>query len=165
MKWRFRLDQSRAIFGLVTFAALLASDYIRYVPFLDRENFLHILAFTAMVLIIFIIGGYLYDRVLKLWTETQTVNVERNPYTWVPGPKEEILWLGWFAYIFKSLNQIATKMDVELEGEGVVKKHMKEYYSLNPNTPNFEQEALKIRELSRILERAFIEMDEEKKEE
>ena len=39
MKWRFRLDQARAIFGLITFAVLLANSYVDDFPwFQDQES-------------------------------------------------------------------------------------------------------------------------------
>ena len=157
MKWRFRLDQARAIFGLVTFAALLAVGYIEYITFLENLGVWGVFIFTIIIFIIFVIGGYIYDRVLKLWSETQTVSVERNPYTWVPGPKEQILWLGWWAYLFKALNQIAEKLDVELEDEEVVRLHMSEYYKLKPSTPNFEAGANKVKKLSEYMEKKFLE--------
>jgi len=30
MRWRFRLDQSRTIFSLITFALILAQSYVKY---------------------------------------------------------------------------------------------------------------------------------------
>ncbi|MFW9925011.1 MAG: hypothetical protein ACFFDW_17185 [Candidatus Thorarchaeota archaeon] len=157
MKWRFRLTQIQGIFSLITYAAMLAASYIKYITVFEKMGFWGVILFAGLIFLAFAIGGFLYDKTFKLWSETNIVNVERNPYTWVPGPKDEIQWLGWFAFIFNSLNQIANKLDVELEGEEIIKEHMAEFFKLNPKTPNFEQEAKRIQKLSRQLEKTFLE--------
>ncbi|MFW9925010.1 MAG: hypothetical protein ACFFDW_17180 [Candidatus Thorarchaeota archaeon] len=157
MKWRFRLDQARAIFGLLTFAMLLAVGYIDYISFLKHLGFWGVMIFSAFIFLVFLVGGYLYDRVLRLWSETNVVNIERNPYTWVPGPKEEILWLGLWSYLFSAIHQMATEMGIELKDEEKIRTHLKQYFSLGPSTTNFEVEAKKVGKLSNILMQNFLE--------
>jgi hypothetical protein len=161
MKWRFRLDQARAIFGLLTFAALLAVGYVNSLPWFRDQGFWRGEGLlTFIIFVVFVIGGYLYDRVFQLWSETQTVAIQRNPYSYIPGPKEEILWLGWWAYLFSAINQIAQKLDIELEGEEIVQLHMKEYYNIKPSDEDWAIKARKIHKLSRILEKSFLEKGE-----
>ncbi|MHA1556527.1 MAG: hypothetical protein ACTSPM_06275 [Candidatus Heimdallarchaeota archaeon] len=161
MKWRFRLDQSRAIFGLITFAVLLADKYVSVIPWFKDQGFWSgDMLLSVVILILFLIVGYLYDRLFKLWTETQTVNVERNPYTYVPNPKEYINNLAIFSFLFDSLNQIAEKLDVELRGEELIRLHLKTYYDLSTKTTNFETKALKLQLLSKELQKIFLESGE-----
>ena len=157
MKWRFRVDQARAIFGLITFAALLALGYTDYISFFKNQGFWGVIEFTLIILAVFLIGGYLYDRVFKLWAETQTVNVERNPFTYVPGPKEYINHLATFSFIFMSLTEIAEKLDIELEAAEYIRLHMKTYYDLTTKKENFDQEALKLKLLSKRIQKMFLE--------
>lgn len=157
MKWRFRLDQARMLFGLITFAAILGAQYIEYISVLNNLGFWGVIIFTIMIFFTFIVGGYVYDRIFKLWSETQTVAVERNPYTYVPNPKELIFNWGMWAYLANSINQIADKLDIELEAAPLARKHMEEYYRLNPRTPNFVEKSKELRIISRELGRMFIE--------
>lgn len=157
MKWRFRIDQARALFGLITFAALLAVGYFEYITFFYNQGFWGIIEFTLIIFVVFLIGGYLYDRVFRLWAETQTVNVERNPFTYVPGPKEYINHLATFSFIFMSLTQIAEKLDIDLEAAEYIRLHMKTYYDLTTSKENFDKEALKLKEISKKIQTMFLE--------
>jgi len=157
MKWRFRLDQARALFGLVTFAALLAIGYKGIMPwFKDQAFWRGEFLLTFLIFIIFALGGYIYDRTLKLWTETQKIAVQRSPYTYVPAPKEVNLSAGMWYYIFNALEKISEKLDIELEGVDHVKYLSEHYYKLDPSTPDFEKEAVKLRKISKMLEEIFI---------
>jgi len=160
MKWRFRLDQSRAIFGLATFALILAQSYAKYLPWVSDPNnveFWVVIVFGLILFLVFLIGGYIYDRAFQLWTETSKVSLERNPYTYVPSPKEEwhsvIIW----GYVFQALNQIASKLDIELENQDEVRLFFEHYFSMNPSTPDFLGEVEKLREISKIVKKAYLE--------
>ncbi|MHA1366629.1 MAG: hypothetical protein ACTSP5_09505 [Candidatus Heimdallarchaeota archaeon] len=166
MRWRFRLDQSRAIFGLITFALLLALSYAKYLPDSwlinpDDIPFWIVLVFTLFILIIFIIGGYIYDKFLKLWSQTTAVNVARNPYTYVPAPKELIVILGWWVHTFNTLSQIAKKLDIEIEGEDMIKQQLSHYLTLSVDDTDFEFQAKKLQRLTGILIDSYLESDEE----
>jgi len=145
MKWRFRIDQARAIFGLLTFAALLGVGYIDYITFFAKQGFWGIMEFTLIIFVIFLIGGYLYDRVLQLWAETQTVNVYRNPFTYVPHPRERIISMAYWAYVFQSLDQIAEKLDVDIKSKDLMRPLIEYYLSLTPNITDFEEKGLKMK--------------------
>jgi len=161
MKWRFRLDQSRAIFGLITFAVLLANSYVDQIPWFKDQGFWGgDILLSVLIFAIFVVVGYLYDRLFKLWTETQTVHVERNPYTYVPQPKEYINNLAIFSFLFDSLTQISEKLDVDLKGKELIRLHLKTYYDLSTKTTNFESKALKLQLLSKELQKIFLESGE-----
>lgn len=156
MKWRFRLDQARAIFGLLTFAFLLAAGYVEYISFLDKLGFWGVIIFTILIFIVFIIGGYLYDRVFSLWSENQAVNIERNPYTYVPSPKEQWYTMAVYGYIFNSLNQIAKKLEIDLDNEDELRLFLQHYLSMSPNTPNYVEEVEKLKVISKHVRERYM---------
>lgn len=161
MKWRFRLDQARAIFGLLTFAVLLAATYVDRIPWFEDQGFWRgdfLLSF--LIFCVFVIGGYVYDRAFQLWTETSKVTLERNPYTYVPSPKEEWHSAVIYGYIFHALNQIAKKLDIELENQDEVRLFFEHYLSMNPSTPDFLGEVEKLRVISDIVKKTYLESGE-----
>ncbi|NPE07421.1 MAG: hypothetical protein GNW80_03985 [Asgard group archaeon] len=161
MKWRFRLDQSRAIFGLLTFAALLAVSYVSKIPWFRDQGFWRGEFFlTILILIVFMMGGYLYDKFLRLWAQTGTVTVSRNPYTYVPSPKEFNSTISWFTYIFTALNQIAKKLDIEIEGEELIKQQLTHYVSLSVEDSDFQEQAKKLKKLSHLILESYIDSEE-----
>ncbi len=164
MRWRFRIDQSRAMFGLVTFALLLSLAYAKYLPGAwvpDPENipFWIILVFTLFILVIFVVGGYIYDKFLKLWSQTTAVNVARNPYTYVPQPKELIVSLGWWVHNYKILSQIANKLEINLEGEDMIKQQLAHYLTLTADDSDFELQAAKLKRLTSIIIDSYLKSD------
>lgn len=158
MKWRFRLDQARAIFTLATFAVLLSANYVDRIPWFQDQGFWRSdFLLSVVVFIVFVVVGYIYDRAFQLWTETQKVNVERNPYTYVPSPKEEWHSVVVWGYIFNALTQIAKKLDVELENQDEVRLFFEHYFSMNPTTPDFLGEVEKLRVISKMVKKAYLE--------
>lgn len=161
MKWRFRLDQSRAIFGLVTFAVLLADSYAPKIPWFKDQTFWRgefILA--LLIFVIFALGGYLYDRSFKLWSETTTVSIERNPYTYVPNPKEQWQSRAIWTFTFTILSQIAEKLDLEIENEEFMRLFIQHYYSLTPSSENIVQESVKLSKIADLFQESFLKRGE-----
>lgn len=144
MKWRFRLDHARALFSMFTFAALLAIGYIEYLPFLDRLSVWGVIILTLIIFVVFAIGGYIYDKTFKLWASFSKVNAARNPFTYVPHPKELLVEF--------PRNYLQIYLLAKNETDPVIKslvtkflKTMNVYYSLSPNDPSFQETAQKIR--------------------
>ncbi|NHJ39319.1 MAG: hypothetical protein FK731_04745, partial [Asgard group archaeon] len=157
MKWRFRLDQSRAIFGLITFAILLADSYAPKIPwFMDQGFWRGEFILALLIFIIFALGGYLYDRSFKLWSETTTVSIERNPYTYVPNPKEQWQSRAIWTFVFTILSQMAEKLDLEIENEDFMRLFIQHYYSLTPGDEDIVQESAKLSKIADIFEKAFL---------
>ncbi|NHJ46177.1 MAG: hypothetical protein FK733_00180 [Asgard group archaeon] len=155
MKWRFRLDQARAIFGLVTFAILLANSYGDDLPWF-KDDWRREILLAVIVFFIFALGGYLYDRSFRLWTETQKVSVERNPYTYVPNPKERWQSRAFWSYNLTVLSQIAEKLDIKIENEEFMRLFISHYYSLTPSHDNIEQESVKLSKVADRFQEAFL---------
>jgi hypothetical protein len=149
MKWRFRLDQARAIFGLVTFAVLLAASYEQKIPwFKDQLFWRGEFLLAVLIFIVFMVGGYIYDRIFRLWSETAKVAIERNPYTYAPNPKEQLVRMGIDFFTFNSLIEISKKLDIELTGAETIKELTERYYSLSIEDADLEKNAKEVGELS-----------------
>ncbi|MGC9779659.1 MAG: hypothetical protein HZR80_10495 [Candidatus Heimdallarchaeota archaeon] len=162
MKWRYRIDQSRALFALVTFAALLAVSYIEYITLFDKMGFWGVILFSLIIFVIFLILGYLYDVVMKMWKATIKVNVERNPYTYVPHPKEKILRMGLDIFLYHSLIQMSEKLGLKLTGEEKIPELINKYYSLSIANPNFEKDAKEVEKISETIRKIFYEAENKK---
>lgn len=144
MKWRFRLDHARVIFGLFTFSLLLAVGYVEYIPFLAKLGFWGVVILTLGIFVVFGIGGYVYDKVMELWSEHAVVRVERTPYTFVPQPKEHIIRKA-LDYVLMFL--LSKHVGVEEEAEQL-KIILDSYYSLSPNSQNYKEKSDRVKLLT-----------------
>lgn len=145
MRWRFRLDHARAIFGLLTFALLLAVGYVDKLPWFNYQGFWRgEFLLTFLVLIVFIIGGYLYDKGFKLWSEHATVTVERNPYTYMPTPREHLVKKSVdYAIMYLLSKNKETKEDAKL-----LNKILDDFYSLTPDSERYQEKSKEIKILT-----------------
>ena len=151
MKWRFRLDQSRMLFGLVTFAALLAADYIIYIPFLDNLGLWGVVILTMIGFLIFAAGGYVYDRGFKLWRPNLNVNIDRNPYNFAPTPKEANVSSGLESVKFLILLKIAKESNIDLSEEFAALLKIYDYYDMDPNSNDFKAISQEFAKTSKLL--------------
>jgi hypothetical protein len=113
MKQQWRIVQIRGIWGLFYGILLLAYAYFGYVPLFAAMGALGPFAFAGTLLIAFLILGYLYDRVFVMWAPSQEVSMERNPYQYVPSPKDHIFWLPLYSAMLDATEKLAEKHDVD----------------------------------------------------
>jgi len=113
MKQQWRIVQIRGIWGLLYGVLILAGLYVEYVPFFADMGFVGPFAFGAAVLLLFLIMGYIYDRVLVMWASSQEVTQERNPYQFIPSPKEHILWFPIYSTILDATERLADQFEVD----------------------------------------------------
>ncbi|NHJ14703.1 MAG: hypothetical protein EAX95_13570, partial [Candidatus Thorarchaeota archaeon] len=92
MKQQWRVAQIRGIWSLFYGILVLAVSYFGYIPFFADMGAVGPFAFTAVMFVLFLIAGYVYDKVLVMWAPSQEVTQERNPYQYVPSPREHIFW-------------------------------------------------------------------------
>ncbi|MHA1185420.1 MAG: hypothetical protein ACTSSK_00885, partial [Candidatus Heimdallarchaeota archaeon] len=78
-----------------------------------------------------------------------------------PAPKELIVILGWWVHTFNTLSQIAKKLDIEIEGEDMIKQQLSHYLTLSVDDTDFEFQAKKLQRLTGILIDSYLESDEE----
>jgi len=113
MKQQWRIVQIRAIWSLFYGILLLAYAYFGYMPIFADLGPLGPFAFAGTLLIIFLILGYLYDRVFVMWAPSQEVTMERNPYQYVPSPKDHIFWFPLYSALLAATEELADKFEVD----------------------------------------------------
>ncbi|MBD3407681.1 MAG: hypothetical protein GF411_16305 [Candidatus Lokiarchaeota archaeon] len=125
MKQQWRIVQVRGIWGLFYSTLLLAYSYFIYIPLFEDMGTWGPFAFAATALVFFLILGYVYDRVLVMWAPSGEVTTERNPYQYVPSPKEEIFWFPLFSSLLTASQRIAKKLEID----DTEIQETKEYYA------------------------------------
>lgn len=113
MKQQWRIVQIRGIWGLFYGILLLAYAYFGYMPLFAAMGPLGPFAFAGTLLVVFLVLGYLYDRVFVMWAPSQEVMMERNPYQYVPSPKDHIFWLPLYSALLDATGKLAEKYDVD----------------------------------------------------
>jgi hypothetical protein len=121
--WLLRLNYIQALTGLGQDVLVFAAFYVviifpgasegGLVPIeylLQGILFLSLPIFLAMVL-----AGWFYDRRLKLWSPQQTVNVERNPYSYLPEPRTYALTFPMFFTLISIIREIIAKEGLQTD--------------------------------------------------
>jgi hypothetical protein len=125
MKQQWRIVQIRGIWGLFYGILLLAVAYYEYIPFFVAMGTNGPFVFAGVILFIFLILGYIYDRVLVMWAPSQEVTIERNPYQYVPSPKDHIFWFPLYSALLDVTEVLAKEFDVDTS----VIEETREYYA------------------------------------
>ncbi len=125
MKQQWRVVQIRGIWGLFYGILLLAAAYYEYIPFFVDMGSLGPFVFAGVILVTFLILGYVYDRVLVMWAPSAEVTIERNPYQYVPAPKDHIFWFP----IYSALLDASEKLADEFNLDKSAIQETREYYA------------------------------------
>lgn len=124
--------QIRGIWGLFYGILLLAISYYGYIPFFADMGSLGPFVFSGMLLFAFLILGYLYDRVFIMWAPSQEVSMERNPYQYVPSPKDHIFWLPIYSVLMNATEELAKQFDVDTQEIEDAKAYFSSWQKLRP---------------------------------
>ena len=123
----WRIQQSQGLISLFFWALTLAGIfYVNYVewffikiglvPGVNEQRALGTIYLFLMIVLVFLLIGLLYDRVLKLWVEQTTVAVERNPYSKERlMPKEVVFWQRGYLSIMKEIAKKDSSMQKDLD--------------------------------------------------
>ncbi|MHA2150168.1 MAG: hypothetical protein ACXACG_09710 [Candidatus Thorarchaeota archaeon] len=133
MKQQWRIVQIRGIWGLFYGILLLAIAYFEFIPFFANMGTLGPFVFAGTLLFLFLILGYIYDRVLVMWAPSMEVSMERNPYQYVPSPKEHIFWFPLYSAMLDSVEKIAQKFDADTESIDEARKYYSELEKMRPD--------------------------------
>ena len=125
MKQQWRVVQIRGIWSLFYGILLLAVAYYEYVPFISDMQSIGPFVFAGIILFIFLILGYIYDRVLVMWAPSQEVNIERNPFQYVPSPKDKIFWFP----IYSALLDVSEQLVQHYDLDSTAIKETRDYYA------------------------------------
>lgn len=145
MKQQWRIVQIRGIWGLFYGILLLAIAYFEYIPYFAGMGPFGPFVFAIAILFVFLILGYVYDRVLVMWAPSQEVTMERNPYQYVPSPKDHIFWFPLYSAMLDSIEKVAQKFDVDTSNIHDVKEYYFHLQSLRPERKEDLDKALELR--------------------
>ena len=97
-----------ALLGGVVFAQYLVDGALpqEYISF-------SITYFAFPLFLLLLVAGWYYDKILKLWSPTQIVNVERNPYSYVPDPKLIAYSIPFFNYLLNFYMQLFSRNNLD----------------------------------------------------
>lgn len=129
----WRIQQSQAIISLffwgLTLAGIFYPTYFHqhFVSLgLVRQSdyFLGTMILFLVIIVAFLLMGFIYDRSLKLWREQTDVAIERNPYSVERlQPKEIVQWMRCSVAIMKELAKTdgAIQKDIEFMEKWIAK--------------------------------------------
>ena len=125
MKQQWRVVQIRGIWSLFYGVLILAYAYFGYIPFFSDMGPWGPFAFAGLLLFTFLILGYIYDRVLVMWAPSMEVSQERNPFMFVPSPRDRIFWLP----LYSALLDVTEKLAERFEADTTAIDEAREYYA------------------------------------
>jgi len=132
MKQQWRIVQIRGIWGLFYGVLLLAVSYYVYIPFFETMGAMGPLLFAGIIMFIFLILGYIYDRVLVMWAPSQEVTIERNPYQYVPAPKDHVFWFPIYSAILDASERILEVFELDTSEVVETREYFAKLQQLRP---------------------------------
>ncbi|MFW9805315.1 MAG: hypothetical protein ACFFFK_01140 [Candidatus Thorarchaeota archaeon] len=145
MKQQWRVIQIRGIWGLFYGILLLAIGYYEFIPFFLDMGPYGPFAFAGVILVAFLILGYIYDRVLVMWAPSQEVIVERNPYQYIPGPKETIYWMPLFSALLNIAEELSDHFELDKTEIIQSREYYRELMTFRPERPEHLAAAERLR--------------------
>ncbi len=130
MKQYWRTVQVRGIWNLFYGILLLAIAYYIYIPFFADMGAIGPFALAGALLVSFLIIGYLYDRVFVMWGPQQEVTLERNPYQYVPHPRDRIIWFPIYSVMLQASKDISEKLELDTDVITSTQKYFSELEKL-----------------------------------
>ena len=146
MKQYWRLVQVRGLWNLFYGVLLLSIAYYVYFPFFFDMGAWGPLVLAGTLLFTFLIIGYLYDRVFVMWGPQQEVVIERNPFQYVPQPRDKIFWFPIYSSLLTASEQIANEMNIDTSVIQEVREYFTELEKLRPERTQDIDTAIKLRE-------------------
>jgi hypothetical protein len=74
---------------------------------------LGILFLSMPLFFILTAAGWYYDKKLRIWSADYVVNFERDPFQYVPDPRNGIIEIPYFLILFKTLNEIFGRLELD----------------------------------------------------
>ena len=114
MKQYWRLVQVRGIWNLFYGVLLLAIAYYAYIPYFYDMGALGPFVLAGILLTGFLTAGYLYDRVFVMWGPQQEVTVERDPFQFVPHPRDRVFWFPVYSTLLNASESIENELGLDV---------------------------------------------------
>ena len=87
MKQYWRVGEIRALSALAMGMLVIGRWYYGYIPILQDWGILGALILGAFLFSGFLAIGWAYDIKARMWSQSNQVSVEKNPYSYVPNFK------------------------------------------------------------------------------
>jgi len=145
MRQQWRIVQIRGIYSVFYGVLILAGLYVGYVPFFASMEVIGPFAFAGTILLLFLVMGYVYDKVLVMWAPSQEVSQERNPYMYVPNPKDHIFWFPLYSALLDSLEKLADHTGADTQAIKEAREYYSKLQSLRPELNENIDEAIEMR--------------------
>lgn len=145
MRQQWRIVQIRGIYSVFYGVLILAGLYVGYVPIFANMGAFGPFTFAATILVVFLIAGYVYDRVLVMWAPSQEVSQERNPYMYVPNPKDQIFWFPLYSALLDSLEKLAVQSGVDTSAITETREYYAQLQALRPELNQDIDRAIELR--------------------
>ncbi|MHA1424001.1 MAG: hypothetical protein ACTSSD_18105 [Candidatus Thorarchaeota archaeon] len=146
MKQQWRVVQIRGIWGLFYGILLLAVAYYEYIPFFVDMGQIGPFVFAGIILFVFLILGYVYDKVLVMWAPSQEVTIERNPYQYIPSPKDHIFWFPIYSALLDVSEKLADNFDIDKSAIQETREYFSKLEQLRPERKQDIDEGIALRE-------------------
>jgi len=146
MKQQWRILQIRGIWGVFYGVLILAGLYVEYVPFFNDMGPIGPFVFASVILIVFLVIGYIYDRVLVMWAPSQEVTQERNPYMYVPSPKDHIFWFPLYSTLLDVTEELAQKVGADTQAIERTRSYYAKLQALRPERNEDIDEGIRLRQ-------------------
>lgn len=116
-----RLNWIQALTGLFQDVLVFGALYVTIIfPTVVVDGFVPLpylmvgILFLSMPLYLCLTAaGWYYDKKLRVWSVDYAVKVERNPFSYVPDPRNGIIEIPFFLALFKPLNTLFKKMELD----------------------------------------------------
>ncbi|MHA1246290.1 MAG: hypothetical protein ACTSPE_03120 [Candidatus Thorarchaeota archaeon] len=145
MKQYWRLTTVRAILGVLLGMLVLGRYYYGFLPILrDMDpSILGAIVLAAVFLGIFLVFGFIYDDVLQLWNERSQVNMDKNPYSYVPLIRLKMAEYPYYYSWLYLLRCVATDRGLDAKWVSDLALYLDEYYRRSPERRSDLFQALK----------------------
>jgi len=132
MKQYWRVGTIRAISGVAMGMFVLGRYYYQFIPPLAELGFAGAIILGTVLFLLFLGFGYIYDARLKLWNERMQVEIEKNPYTFIPPIRYHYFEYPFYYAIIDSMKEISGKIGTDTTKIDELSVYLTDYFSRKP---------------------------------
>jgi hypothetical protein len=137
--WVLRLNYIQSFTGLGQDVLIFGAVYVAFIfPDVAEKGlvpieylFQGILLLSVPAFIAMVFAGWFYDKKLKLWSPDLAVQVERNPYSYVPDPRTYSLTFPMFYTLTKLLRDVFRQLNIENLNIDTTAEYLDRFLQLN----------------------------------
>jgi len=102
--------------------------------------------FLSLPLFLFLTAaGWYYDKKLRVWSADFIVKFERNPYMYVPDPRNGVMEIPFFLVLFKTLNALFEKRNLDSTELKTMIQYLEKYKHLDVSVDQNMENARELR--------------------